>query len=234
MPTTKHVSRKVLFFGREGCSRSEDAVSFLNQNGFETTCLFSSARNEDLSRRVAQWHGDYIFCFRSLYILDASEIARARIAAINFHPGPTERRGTGCLNFALYHNDKVYGVTSHLMAAEIDAGPILGCWRFPINANDTVDTLLLRTQDRLLTAFREFITALAAIGDGYIDVARDKFKGERWSGPLSTKQDLDRLSQLDDRCTREEMNRVIRATHTAQFPTTLTWHGHVFSLMDNN
>ena len=234
MPTTKHVSRKALFFGRAGCARSEDALAFLDENGFETTCLVSSARNDDLRKLVSQWHGDYIFCFRSLYIFDASEIARARIAAINFHPGPTERRGTGCLNFALYHNDKEYGVTSHLMAAEIDAGPILGCWRFPINDNDNVDTLLSRTHDQLLTAFREFITALVANGDGYIDKASEKFKGERWSGPVLTKQDLDRLSCLDYRCTREEMDRVIRATHTAQFPTTLTCHGHVFSLMDDN
>ena len=68
MPTTKHVSRKALFFGRAGCARSEDALAFLNENGFETTCLISKGRNDDLTEQVAQWRGDYIFCFRSVYI----------------------------------------------------------------------------------------------------------------------------------------------------------------------
>jgi len=231
MPTKSQVSKKVLFFGRAGCARSKEAISFLNENGFETTCLISKGRNDDLTEQVAQWRGDYIFCFRSVYILNASEIAQARVAAINFHPGPPERRGTGCLNFALYYNDREYGVTSHLIAAEIDAGPVLGCWRFPIAVNDTVDTLLSRTHEQLLRAFREFIGALVDQGDEYIELACKRFKRERWSGPLFKKQDLDQLSHLDQNCTRAEMNRVIRATHTKEFPTTLSFNGHIFGLL---
>jgi hypothetical protein len=47
-------------------------------------------------------------------------IGRAAIAAVNFHPGPPNYRGTGCVNFALYDGADAYGCTSHLLAPEIE------------------------------------------------------------------------------------------------------------------
>ena len=55
------------------------------------------------------WTGDYILSFRSLLILPEKIINNAKIAAINFHPGPPKYRGVGCLNYAVYNNEKYYG-----------------------------------------------------------------------------------------------------------------------------
>jgi methionyl-tRNA formyltransferase len=58
---------------------------------------------------------DYIFCFRSHFILNKKTISRAKIHAINFHPGPPEYRGIGCVNFSLLNKEKKYGATVHLI-----------------------------------------------------------------------------------------------------------------------
>ena len=112
-------SGSVLLVGRKDCEFSTKAIEVLASHGFDLTFLESSHRGENLSSAFANWHGDYILCFRSLYILTKEDLARARVATINFHPGPPERRGTGCLNYALYHNDAMYGVTAHLVNEEI-------------------------------------------------------------------------------------------------------------------
>ena len=52
---------------------------------------------------------------------------------INFHPGPPERRGIGCTNYAIYEKSKNYGVTLHEINEKIDSGNILKVKRFKIN-----------------------------------------------------------------------------------------------------
>ena len=55
---------------------------------------------------------DFIISYRSSMILKNQDISIANIAAINLHPGPPKYRGIGCLNYALYNNEKKYGFYS--------------------------------------------------------------------------------------------------------------------------
>ena len=63
-----------------------------------------------------------IYSIIIIIIIKKNLINNCKIAAINFHPGPPEYRGIGCLNFALYNNEKFYGCTSHIMNEKIDDG----------------------------------------------------------------------------------------------------------------
>ena len=76
---------------------------------------------------------DYIISYRSKKILKKKFLKKAKIAALNFHPGPPEFRGIGCANFAIMNKSKFYGLTLHLMDEKIDHGKILFCNRFKIN-----------------------------------------------------------------------------------------------------
>ena len=62
----------------------------------------------------------------------AKLIKNANKIAINFHPGPPEYPGIGCTNYAIYNEDKNYGVTCHIMTDKIDDGLILSVNRFKI------------------------------------------------------------------------------------------------------
>ncbi len=98
---SEHCS-EILFFGRAQCEATLKALNFLTRMGFNVSSVFSNYRGEALPEDMSWWTGDYIFCFRSMFILPKSLINKAKIAAINFHPGSPEYPGSGCLNYALY------------------------------------------------------------------------------------------------------------------------------------
>ena len=103
------------------------------------------------------WTGDYILSFRSLLILPEKIINNAKIAAINFHPGPPKYRGVGCLNYAVYNNEKYYGVTAHLMTKKIDYGNILKVQKFKIDKMKNLDQILEITHGKLYLIAKYFI-----------------------------------------------------------------------------
>jgi methionyl-tRNA formyltransferase len=220
---------RALYFGRFGCPRSEAALAHLKVLGFQTQVVISQEPGAALPAWVHDWRGDWIFCFRSYYILPKSVIDAAAQAAINFHPAPSDFRGRGCLNFALYENSPQYGVTAHVIKAKVDTGAILRCDRFPILPGDGVDSLLQRTHHYLLSAFYDIVDGIASEGRAYVDALLESCD-ESWTGPLYKLSQLNDLQVLDGGESAEEMVRVIRATHTTAFPTQLALHGQLFEL----
>lgn len=51
---------RVLFFGRQDCSYSDDAFKHLVELGFEVRYIKSNHRNEDLSDDIKEWNDDNI------------------------------------------------------------------------------------------------------------------------------------------------------------------------------
>ena len=86
-------------------------------------------------QKLFNYDFDYIISYRSPIILKNKDISKASIAAINLHPGPPKYRGIGCLNYALYNNEKKYGFTIHLINKKIDFGEILYVKNFPVKKN---------------------------------------------------------------------------------------------------
>lgn len=219
----------VLFFGRADCPRSDAALAYLEALAFQTQVVISQAAGATLPAWVHDWRGDWIFCFRSYYILPQPVIDAAAQGAVNFHPAPPNFRGRGCLNFALYEDAPEYGVTAHMIEARVDSGAILRYARFPILPGDGVDSLLQRTHHHLLSAFYDIVDGIARTGRAHIDALLQGCDAT-WSGPLYNVSQLNALHVLDAGASAEEMARVIRATHTAAFPTQLALHGQRFDL----
>ena len=135
-----------LFLCRQGCKHSEDLEQILLDFGYKLTVHKSTnSINQSLPEDILRWKGEFIFSFRSLYVLPQSLLDRASVAAINFHPGPPEYPGGGCTNFALLNDESMYGVTAHLMDQYIDNGKILMVERFPVSIDDNIVSLTRRT-----------------------------------------------------------------------------------------
>lgn len=198
--------------------------------GFDVVFVESQGRGESLPDHVRDWHGDYILCFRSLFVLPGWLIDRARVAAINFHPAPVEYPGSGCLNFALYDNASHYGVTAHIMNEKVDNGAIIECRRFPIVPNDTVDSLLARTHAKLLDLFFDLVTDLALDGEEALAGKLCDAAGEKWSGEARRMRDFEKLKVIPPDVTEAELVRLIRATYTERFPPVVRMHGFDFVL----
>ena len=221
---------EVLFFGRANCEDSFKALNHLIRLGCRVTSIFSKGHGESFPEKILSWSGDYIFCFRSMFILPKSLINQARIAAINFHPGPPEYPGSGCLNFALYEESKLYGVTSHLMTEKVDDGSIIECRRFSIDQADTVNSLLERTHAKLLDLFFDVSTAVAMKGKSYLEYSINGSIHEKWSGKKRKIKDLDALSIVDLNISEAELIKLIKATYTENFPPKVVLHGYEFFL----
>lgn len=225
--------KQVLFFGRENCEASQGIFDRLIELGFDVTYVESKKRAERLPKVALNWDGDYILSYRSLFILPESLIKKAKIAAVNFHPGSPEYPGSGCINFALYDGSDQFGVTAHLIDAEVDSGKILECKRFEVFDHDTLDTLLSRTHDELNELCMGFIKNLAKSGDAFIHDRLEKSKNEKWRGKARKIKELDALQQIKPDIEKEELERIIRATYTKLYPPRITLHGYEFVLSDN-
>lgn len=154
---------------------------------------------------------DFIFCFRSKYILSYSDIKKSKFPPINFHPGPPEYRGYGCVNFALYKNSKNYGITAHLINEKIDSGKIINVKRFKIKKKDNVSSLLKKTHSELFFMAKKTIFDLLK-RPNTISTLLKKSKKEKWSKVIKSKKDLDKLYEIAVNSSQNEIKRKIRST----------------------
>jgi methionyl-tRNA formyltransferase len=222
--------KKVLFFGRAECTATEELLSKLVRYEFDVTFVKSHKRGENLPEDIHWWEGEYILCFRSLFILPKRLIDRASIAAINFHPAPPEYPGSGCINFALYDEVSEYGVTAHVMNELVDNGKILEVRRFPVRPYDNLPTVLSRTHSELLNLCSYFISGLYSDGENFLKKKLAASKTEVWKGNARLLKELDALLKIDINVLEKELKRVIRATYIDGYPPKIELHGFTFRL----
>lgn len=221
-------ANKVLFFGLRGCHYSEKAEALLRTQGFDVLSASCAGRSDRLPQFVHEWSGDYILSFRTYFILPKRVLDRVNVAAVNFHPAPPDYPGTGCISWALYEGASTFGVTAHLMTEVIDNGPIVECRRFSISESDNVASLLSRTQAEAYQLFSDTVSALSREGRSYIDRKISENSREHWRGKARRIREVDALQRIDVNCSREHLERVIRATYTEKFPPFVEIHGRKF------
>jgi len=194
---------KVLILARKDAFNIENIVEFVSRN-FDTTILVEE-RNSKLPRKIHNWSGDYIFSYLCPWVLPSNLIQNAKLAAINFHPGPPSYPGTGCYNFAIYHQEKEYGVTCHHLARKVDTGKIIFVKKFPLLSNDTVNDLIQRTYVYLNLIFYEIILGLL-VNNSLPE------SDLQWGIKPYTKKALNELCKLSQNMSNEEIDKRIRAT----------------------
>ncbi len=210
----------LLFLGKKGDGCTERALELCRPRfGSITACL--GDWGDPLPKPAAEWSGDYIISYLSRWVVPRRLLQRAARAAINFHPASPDYPGIGCVNFALYESAAEYGATCHHMAARVDTGAIIAVRRFPVEAADTVATLLARTYAEQLALFEEICPRLAS-GEPL------PCSQERWTRPPFTRRQFEALTRLSADMSPEEVARRIRATSYGAFRPVLELHGHSF------
>lgn len=211
---------RLLFLRRDGCEHSDKAEDYLRRLFDDVVVRCSTGIGAKLDDEVRNLEIDAVFAFRSHVIVPRWLIERARVC-LNFHPGPPERPGIGCVNFALMEGDEQYGSTCHYIVEEIDAGPIVSARHFPIAEKDNVASLLSRSYDYLLCQLYDVAPAVAA---GELPEPC----GVTWMRKATRKADLDRLLEIPLDCSPEQMRRHIRATTFGEFGPHVTVNGATF------
>ena len=224
---------KILFFGEDGDTFSARAYAYLAERGFKVRAAFSSrGARKALSQETLNWNGDYILCFRCYNVLPETLLERAGTAALNFHPAPPEYPGSGSCNWALYNGDLEFGVTLHHMNGQIDASEIIEVRRFPILAQENLDSLVQRSREHAYDFFIETVDRLSSDSFDFHTYLTSGTSAERWAGKARRIAAIDKLQRVSPDISEKELARIIRATHTKKFPVKLILHGRVFRLED--
>ncbi len=208
----------VLFFGKKGHWAIEHALRFLETMPCACTALLGK-RGDPLPAWDDSLPCDLLLSFSSPWIIPARLLEQARIAALNFHPGPPEYPGIGCTNFAIYHEEERFGITCHQMHAKVDTGPIVAVRRFPLYASDSVKRLTDRCYHHMSALFVEVIGALLA-GEAL------PTSEETWTRRPYTRKQLNALGRIEADMPAKEVERRVRAMAFPGYPGAfMEFHG---------
>ena len=209
------MSLKILFLNRKNCKYSKKILDYLIKSNNKIFSFKSNGINHKPPNFLIKRKYDYIFSFRSFYILKKNLLKKTKIASINFHPGPPEYRGIGCINFSLYNNEKTYGITTHLINEKIDYGKIIDVKRFKINKSDNLEKLLNKTHQILFTRAL-FIIKKIIKSKKKPQILKTKIR-ERWSKKRYTKKDMLNLYRVKSNMSHQEIKKIKRCTVYKKF-----------------
>lgn len=208
MELNKQEQLSILFIGKAGDFFSRQAADFILTH-YPSAKIIYSARQQSFPEELLGWKGDLVISYLSQWIIPQVLLENAKIAALNFHPGPPEYPGIGCTNFAVYNRENRFGVTCHRMLSKVDTGQIVAVERFPIYETDTVYSITQRCYCQILAMFYNIVSAV--MNGENIPVS-----GEAWKRKPYLRKELDELCRLTPDMHIHEIERRIRATDYIQ------------------
>ena len=203
--------QRILLLGRKRDIYSKLIFLYIKNLAKNIEVFYSEKPREKINKKIFNvpkfWY-DYIISFRSFHILNENQIKKSRYGAINFHPGPPEYRGIGCVNYALYDGVRRYGVTAHLISKKIDHGKIINVKRLKILKKDTY--LIQYKQAKK-------IIKLLSRNKKNLNILIYKSRKEKWINKIKKRKDLNRFYEIKKNITKEELKRKVRATFTKKY-----------------
>ena len=189
---------------------AENALSFVTQH-FPNHKIVLGNQGQDLPDVVRDCEVDYLISYLSPWIIPQAVLKKAKVAAINFHPGPPEYPGIGCYNFAIYNAVAEYGVTCHHMARAVDTGKIIAVRRFSVFPADTVHSIAKQSSAQLLALFYEVMSIIAK---GRALPVSD----EIWKRKPYTKTEMYELFRIKPEMSDVEIQKRIKAAEYPGWP----------------
>ena len=222
---------KALFFAREGDVYSLEIYRLLKLNFKLVKPIWSKTYNEKVDFNNLE-KCDYIFCFRSYFILKKKTLNKAKIAAINFHPSTPEYRGVGGVNYAIFNKSKYFGVTAHLMDEKIDHGKIFDVVKFKINKDYLINDLLEKTHYEQFKQAKRIIESISS-DENFLKekIKQNKFS---WSKKISNLKKLNNFYKIKKNDSKKTIQRKINSTVYKNFLPYIMINGQKFVLEKKN
>jgi methionyl-tRNA formyltransferase len=220
--------KSILLFCKHNCKYSNKVKKFLEENTERLVCVYSKKINEKINiNKIIKYKYDYIFCFRSYYILRNSFLKKIKSVKINFHPGLPQYRGRGSVNFALYNKEKYFGCTAHIIDSEkIDSGPIINVKKFCINDQPNIDAVLKKTYSVMTSQAIYLISYL--LNQKSLSLLIKNNLCFKWSKKLYTTLDLENLYKLKLGLNKLEFKRIVKSTYSENYKPYIIYHGEKF------
>lgn len=216
---------KVLFLGRND-QYSSNLLKFLKKKNLLVKKILI---DKPIKLKIAPDAYDYVVCYRSYLILKKSFLSKIKFAAINFHPGPPSYRGIGCANFSILNQEKIYGVTAHIINEKIDNGSILDVKYFKVKKNITLSQLLTKSYKAQFIQAKRILDKIFD-NPSIIKKMINKNKNILWSKKLYTRKELDNIYNIKYPIHKTKFDTLIRATNYKDFKPYITLHDKKFIL----
>jgi methionyl-tRNA formyltransferase len=195
---------EILFIGKENDTYASKAGAYLKLIFPDAKIVYGS-RGAAFPGELLSWKGDYLFSYLSPWIIPGTLLENAKMGAINWHPGPPEYPGIGCTNFAIYNNEKEFGITCHYMLSKVDTGKVIETARFAILEEDGVFSITQKCYVLILQSFLNIINKISrkeALPEST----------EHWTRKPYTRKELDALSRITPDMSRSEIEKRVKAT----------------------
>jgi methionyl-tRNA formyltransferase len=152
---------------------------------------------------------DLLISYLSPWIIPKKILKRNKLN-INFHPGPPNYPGIGCVNFAILNKEKFYGCTAHVMNKKVDTGKILAIRKFKIDQNTTVNQLLNRTYKEME---KLLLTTIKKIKNN------KKFPNSiKWKKKPYKRKDFLKIFEINKKDSVTKIKKIIQATNYSDYP----------------
>jgi methionyl-tRNA formyltransferase len=207
-----------------GMAERDTLAALLRAQNPALTILTPQAKAELLALPQATLARARIIGFLTPIVVPANVLAALGYGAYNFHPGPPSYPGWLPSHFAVYDRAPFFGATAHLMAPEVDSGPIVGVELFGVPPGAGVEDL-----DKLA-----FVQCARLIWRLAPALARDPAPlpdlRVQWSGRCSTKAMVRAACDIPADVGKDELERRLAAFGAGHFGNvpTVTLHGHTF------
>ena len=146
-----------------------------------------------------------LIAFCTSVIVSASVLDALDGPAYNLHPGPPTYPGTHPASFAVYEGADRFGATLHEMAARVDSGTIVAVDWFDMPPDLRFSDLEIHAYRTAIALFTKMAKRLAT------DPAPLPASGDTWSGTVSTRKMFERMQQVTEDMSEEEIVRRFRA-----------------------
>lgn len=148
---------------------------------------------------------DVVFCNTYPKLIKNEVLDVAQKGGFNFHMAPLpEYKGVFGFNFAIYNEEKKYGVTCHKLSEQFDEGELIKVVHFEIDAkNITVRELVKESERRLYELFKQIYYALEM---------DESLKGiPQEGGCYYSRRKFEELRKINEEDSEAEIERKIRA-----------------------
>ncbi len=157
---------------------------------------------------------DLLLNVHSLFLIKGEIVEAPRFGSFNLHPGPLPRyAGLNAPSWAIYHGEKIHGVTLHKMLAGIDTGPLAYQSLFEIEEKDTGFSLSAKCIRFGMELIRRLLDA-AAVNPASIPLIEQDLTQREYFGQ-GTPED----SWLDWSRPAREVYNFVRAADYSPFPS---------------
>ena len=202
--------KKIALILKENKNHNSKVIRFLKSKKIKLD-IFVGKIGDKLPLKLKKKKYDIIISYLSPWIITNNLLNKTKLYNINFHPGPPNYPGIGCYNFAIYNQEKFYGVTAHIMNSKVDTGKILGVKKFKINKHITLDKLINLSYLKMYELFKDIVNKT---------LKNELFPNSNisWTRKPYKRIDLENLCLIKKNYKKNEILKRIRSTYYPGYP----------------